>query len=63
MLEQNEGLSFLPYFAVQNHIESGRLCVLDVVDVDISMYRQIFYHKSKFKTREMEKFIELANTE
>lgn len=63
MLEQNEGLSFLPYFAVQNHIERGRLCVLDVVDVDISMYRQIFYHKSKFKTREMEKFIELANLE
>lgn len=60
MLEQNEGLSFLPYFAVKNHVESGRLCVLDVADVDISMYRQIFYHKSKFKTREMDKFISLA---
>lgn len=60
MLEENEGLSFLPYFAVQDHIQSGRLCMLDVVDVEISMYRQIFYHKSKFKTKEMEKFIELA---
>lgn len=63
MLEQNHGLSFLPYFAVQEHVQKGRLCVLDVVDVDIIMYRQIFYHKSKFKTREMEKFIGLAQME
>lgn len=60
MLEQNDGISFLPYFAVQKYIESGRLCVLDVNDVDITMSRQIFYHKSKFKTREMEAFIQLA---
>ena len=63
MLEQNEGVSFLPYFAVQHHIQSGRLCKLDVVDTDIVMYRQIFYHKSKFKTREMEQFIRLATEE
>ncbi len=60
MLEQNEGVSFLPYFAVQKYIQGGRLCVLDVQDVDITMNRQIFYHKSKFKTREMEEFINLA---
>lgn len=60
MLEQNEGVSFLPYFAVQKYIQSGKLCVLDVRDVGITMSRQIFYHKSKFKTREMEAFIELA---
>ena len=29
-------------------------------DSEISMYRQIFYHKNKFKTREMEEFIRLA---
>lgn len=60
MLEQHEGLSFLPYFAVQQHIQSGRLCKLDVTDTDIMMYRQIFYHKSKFKTKEMDAFIRLA---
>lgn len=38
ILEQNDGLSFLPYFAVQQHIQSGRLCMLDVVDVDIAKY-------------------------
>lgn len=60
MLEENDGISFLPYFAVQNHIQNGKLCVLDVNDVDITMSRQIFYHKNKFKTREMETFIQLA---
>lgn len=60
MLEQNDGLSFLPYFAVQHHIQNERLCKLDVTDVDITMYRQIFYHKNKFKTREMDQFIRLA---
>lgn len=60
MLEQLESVSFLPYFAVEHHIQAGKLCKLNVEDVTISMYRQIFYHKSKFKTREMELFIQLA---
>ena len=34
--------------------------MLDVRDIDISMYRQIFYHKNKFRTREMEEFIKLV---
>lgn len=29
-------------------------------DIEITMYRQIFYHKNKFKTKEMEKFAEFA---
>lgn len=60
MLEQHESVSFLPYFAVQHHIHSGKLCKLNVIDTDIFMYRQIFYHKSKFKTQEMDLFIRLA---
>lgn len=60
-LQQNEGISFLPYFTVAKYIENGTLCKLDVTDVHISMYRQIFYHKKKFKTREMEEFITLAS--
>lgn len=61
MLQQNEGLSFLPLFAVQKYIQDGKLSVLDVKDVNISMCRQLFYHKGKFKTREMDKFIQLAS--
>ena len=60
MLEQNDGISLLPYFAVQKELEEGRLSLLTVTDIQIVMYRQILYHKSKFVTEEMKKFIYLA---
>ena len=63
MLEQSRGLSFLPLFAVQKQIREGTLAVVEVDHVEISMYRQIFYHKNKFKTREMEQFIAFASEE
>lgn len=63
MLEQSRGLSFLPLFAVQKQIREGTLAVVEVDNVEISMYRQIFYHKNKFKTREMEQFIAFASEE
>ena len=39
MLELNQGLSFLPYFAVEQDIYKHRIITLDVKDVHISMYR------------------------
>ena len=60
MLTENEGVSLLPYFTVEQHIREGRLALLDVVDLKIQMYRQIFYHKEKWVTAEMEEFIRLA---
>ncbi len=63
MLVQSRGLSFLPLFAVQRQICEGTLAVVEVEHVQISMYRQIFYHKNKFKTREMEQFIVFASEE
>ena len=61
MLELNQGLSFLPYFAVEQDIYKHRITTLDIKDIHISMYRQIFYHKNKFRTREMEEIIRLAD--
>lgn len=60
MLETTRGLSFLPWFAVEESVRQGRLSVLNVTDLHVSMYRQIFYHKAKWKTREMEEFVRLA---
>lgn len=60
MIRENRGLSFLPYFAVQESASQGQLAVLDVEDFHAAMYRQIFYHKDKWKTKEMEEFIRLA---
>ncbi|MBQ3588203.1 MAG: LysR family transcriptional regulator [Oscillospiraceae bacterium] len=60
MVELNNGMSFLPKFAVEKSVAEGRLAILDVPETDIHMYRQIFYHKDKWKTREMEEFIRVA---
>lgn len=60
MLNSAEGISLLPYFTVEKHIREGRLALLDVADLKISMYRQIFYHKEKWVTAEMLEFIRLA---
>lgn len=63
MIEENKGLSFLPRFAVEESAAKGHIRVLDVADFHASMYRQIFYHKDKWKTREMDEFIRLASLE
>lgn len=60
MVKENCGITYLPYFAVQKAIQDGSLITLNVPDIRIQMYRQIFYHKDKWKTLEMEEFIRLA---
>lgn len=60
MIEENRGISFLPRFSIQKNEEKGTLAVLDVENFHVSMYRQIFYHKDKWKTKEMDEFIRLA---
>lgn len=63
MVELNNGLSFLPRFAIEKSVAEGRLSILDVAQPDISMYRQIFYHKDKWLTPEMAEFIRVAKTD
>lgn len=58
MLKTGKGLSYLPLFVVEKDIEEGKIAKLDVKDIDITMYRQVFYHANKYMTKEMEKFVE-----
>lgn len=60
MISQHRGISFLPLFIAQKYVKDKSLAILDVADFQVILYRQIFYHKNKWKTPEMEKFIELA---
>ena len=57
-LKENGGISYLPLFAAREGIEKGELVSLETDGPQAFMYRQIFYHKSKWKTREMDAFIE-----
>ena len=57
MLETGSGISFLPWYAVEKSVERGSLTVLKVQDLYVSLYQQIFCHREKWRTREMEEFV------
>lgn len=57
VLEQTEGISYLPWFLVEEPVRLGKLTVVEVSDLNAVMYGQIFYHRDKWITREMEEFV------
>ena len=63
MLEIDRGVSFLPWYAVESSVRQGKLVRLSVADCYISLYRQIFCHKEKWRTREMAEFVRFAEQE
>lgn len=52
-------LSVLPYFSIKQDVENNHLKILQISDVSLHMYSQIFYHKNKFLTPVMREFLEL----
>ena len=57
VLEETEGISYLPWFLVEEPVRLGKLTVVEVSDLNAVMYGQIFYHRDKWVTREMEEFV------
>ena len=62
LVEQGLGLTFLPRYMVEASL-SGRAVPLNVTDCRIEMRRQLFCHKDKWITPQMEVFIRLARGE
>ncbi len=60
MLLKNMGISFLPEFTIRRELEQGLLKELRVRSFHMQTWRQIFYHKDKWVTREMQEFLNLA---
>lgn len=61
MLLKNTGISFLPKFTVQRELQQKQLTALNVRGFQMQTWRQIFYHKDKWVTREMQEFLRLAD--
>ena len=61
MLLKNTGISFLPKFTVQRELQQKQLTALNVRCFQMQTWRQIFYHKNKWVTREMQEFLRLAD--
>lgn len=61
LVEQGLGLSFLPEYLVRPRLAGGRVVLLDLPDCRIQMRRQLFYHRDKWVTPQMEAFIAAAS--
>jgi len=59
LLKKGLGISFLPEYAVQESLSNNELVIIDVEDCSIQLWIQLFYHKDKWLTPQMESFIKL----
>lgn len=59
LLEENEDcISFLPYFATDEKVKEGKLVYLDVCDIKTDIWKQLIYHKNKWISNSMKAFLE-----
>jgi len=54
------GISILPLLLVQNYIEQGIICKLNVIDINLKRQFYIIYHKNKFLTPSSLEFLKLC---
>ncbi|MDF9824529.1 DNA-binding transcriptional LysR family regulator [Breznakia sp. PF5-3] len=59
LILNNYGISFLPYYVVQELVEQGELTILDIKEVNVTMWSQVVYHKNKLLTPQMKAFIDM----
>ena len=57
VLAQSNMISYLPDFVTKEFVESGELCYLDVVDMNIEIWKQLIYHKNKWMSKSLKAFI------
>ena len=58
MMKYNMGISFLPEFVLNDDFKK-----LEVSDFQISIYKQVLYHKNKWVSKEMKAFFQLLEKE
>ncbi len=58
LVAQGDMISFLPDFVTKNMVDSGRLCYLDICDMNIDIWKQLIYHKNKWMSKSLKTFID-----
>lgn len=58
-LLQNKGISFLPEYVIRDYVADGRLVILDTECPEFCMWSQLVYHRNKYITPQMERFMEV----
>ena len=58
IIAESDMISFLPDFVTKDLIDEGKLCYLDVRDMDIEIWKQLIYHKNKWISKSLKTVIE-----
>ncbi len=58
LVAQSEMISYLPDFVTKEMVEQGKLCYLDVCDMNIEIWKQLIYHKNKWMSKSLKNIIE-----
>ena len=58
VVAQSNMISFLPDFVTKDKVAAGKLCYLDIRDMDMSIYQQLIYHKNKWMSRSLKVLID-----
>ncbi len=56
---ENKAISYLPLYCVRKEIAKGLLTALRIPEYEVSVFRQIYWHKNKYLTKPMMDFMEL----
>ena len=62
LIAQDDVYSFLPDFVTKEMVEAGKLCYLDVCDMNIEIWKQLIYHKNKWISKSLRTAIEYIKT-
>lgn len=54
LVQQGAGLSFLPDYVAAEALSAGKICALPVTDLKVEVWKQLLYHRDKFRSPAME---------
>lgn len=57
-LEKGIGISFLPDLVTQKAVQEGKLCYLEITDMEFDVWKQLIYHRNKWISRSLRAFID-----
>ena len=58
IIAESDMISFLPDFVTHEQMAAGRLCYLDVADMNVDIWKQLIYHKGKWMSKSLKTFID-----
>ena len=53
LLVEGDMISYLPDFVTRDLVRSGKLCYLDVTDMNTDIWKQLIYHKNKWMSKSL----------